>query len=224
MNLTAIITACGDNGYVLEKNIKNFMGKSVLCHTIALCHESGLFGEIIVLTDNEKTAVTARQCDVETHFLPAKETAKTYTITDDINSEIIKYCKQGKACDEFCHISSCVPLLNKLILKQAYDQFKKTDADMLIPIVRFSFPIQRALKIKANNQIEYCEPKNASKRSQDLVPIFYDARMFTFQKKAKKSPPKCVPFEIDEKYVQNIDNDIDWKMAELKYKLMRNKS
>ena len=224
MNLPAIITARGGSKRIPKKNIKDFMGKPMLCYAIDVCRESGIFDEIMVSTDDEEIAEIARRHGAAVPFMRSEKTANDYAITDDVLAEVIgEYRKRGCVFDEFCCMFPCVPLLNGSLLRQAYDIFKKTDADNLMPVVRFSFPIQRALKINKDGCLEYREPENALKRSQDLEPMFHDAGMFTFQKTVKRSPLKFVPFEIDEKYVQDIDNTADWEMAEMKYRIMRNR-
>jgi len=225
MNLTAIITARGGSKRIPGKNIKNFMGKPMLCYAIDVCRESSLFDEIMVSTDNGEIAEIAFRYGATVPFMRSKKTSDDDATINDALAEVIdEYRKKGRVFDEFCCVFPCVPLLNGGILKQAYDRFKKTDADILMPVVRFSFPVQRALKIDAEGRLEYREPENAPKRSQDLEPIFHDAEIFTFQKTEKKSPFKFVPFEMDEKYVQNIDDINDWEMAEMKYRLMLNRS
>ena len=223
MHLTAIITARGGSKRIPKKNIKNFMGKPMLCYAIDICRESDLFEEIMVSTDDDEIAEIARRYGAAVPFMRSEKTADDHATTADVLDEVInEYRKIGRIFDEFCCMYPCVPLLNATILKQAYEKFKKSHADMLLPVVRFSFPIQRALRINAEGCLEYREPENASKRSQDLEPMFHDVGMFYFHKTVKNDPLKCVPFEIDEKYVQDIDNISDWEIAELKYQIINN--
>ena len=94
-----------------------------------------------------------------------------------------------------------------------------------MPVVKYSFPIQRAVKINSEGFLEYREPQFAMSRSQDLEPMYHDVGMFYFAKtKAFLEyktlvTPKTVLFEMDESVIQDIDTPEDWKMAELKYKV-----
>ena len=60
--------------------------------------------------------------------------------------------------------------------------------------------------------------------------IYHDCGQFYFYKtQAFKNGDgqiieKTFPFVIDETEVQDIDNETDWEMAELKYRLMKEKS
>ena len=70
--------------------------------------------------------------------------------------------------------------------------------------------------------MEYREPENAPKRSQDLEPMYHDVGMFYFYKTEKMNSDKIAMLEMDEAMVQDIDNDSDWQMAEMKYRIMHN--
>ena len=77
---------------------------------------------------------------------------------------------------------------------------------------------------------EYIQMKwseNLEKRSQDLEKMYHDCGQFYFYKvegfaeKNGRITQKIVPVIVDELHVQDIDNEVDWKMAELKFALMR---
>lgn len=74
-------------------------------------------------------------------------------------------------------------------------------------------------------------PLNLNIRSQDLEPIYHDAGQFYafnvlhFLKEGKLIGTKVLPIMRSNLEVQDIDNDDDWKIAEMKYQLMiRNNS
>ena len=70
-------------------------------------------------------------------------------------------------------------------------------------------------------------------RSQDLEPWYHDAGQFyfynteAFLKSMKEDGEqggyslKCVPFMLTELEVQDIDNPVDWELAEAKYRLLQ---
>jgi N-acylneuraminate cytidylyltransferase len=70
------------------------------------------------------------------------------------------------------------------------------------------------------------EPKNVNLRSQDLEPTYFDAGMFYWfdVKKILKSERLWTEnsggFEISEMACQDIDNESDWQLAELKYRML----
>jgi N-acylneuraminate cytidylyltransferase len=111
------------------------------------------------------------------------------------------------------------------MLKKSYREFVTSGADSLLPVVRYSFPIQRAMKSE-DGWLQMIQPENMQVRSQDLPASFHDAGLFfwinveKFLQSGKVFMDKTLAFEVDEMYCQDIDNESDWKAAELKYKIM----
>jgi N-acylneuraminate cytidylyltransferase len=71
--------------------------------------------------------------------------------------------------------------------------------------------------------LEYAQPEYIRARSQDLEPMYHDAGMFYFYKtEALLNKEKIIkPFKMRESEIQDIDTLEDWKMAEIKYKMLR---
>ena len=95
----------------------------------------------------------------------------------------------------------------------------------VFPIVQYGFPIQRALKKDGNDKIDFIQPEFALSRSQDLNASFHDAGQFYWLNIKKMFDNKSIMSDntgsvvLSEMEVQDIDNEIDWQLAELKFKL-----
>ena len=159
-------------------------------------------------------------------FMRSEKTSNDYATTMDVLEEVIsEYKKIGQEFENLCCIYPCVPFLTSEILKEAYDKFIKSNANSLMPAVKYSFPIQRAVKINKEGFLEYREPENALKRTQDLEAMYHDVGMFywiNIQNMIKEKTligSKVVLYEMNEADIQDIDTLEDWKMAELKYKV-----
>ena len=69
-------------------------------------------------------------------------------------------------------------------------------------------------------------PENMTKRSQDLETSYHDAGLFywtriaTLIEQNKLWTENTTAIEISEQEAQDIDTNEDWKIAELKYKLI----
>ena len=158
--------------------------------------------------------------------VPFKRSVKNsddFATTRDVLVEVVEeYRKFGVEFENICCVYPCVPFLNSEIVHVAYEKFLSSGVDMLMPIVKFSFPIQRAVKINSQGYLEYNMPQFASTRSQDLEPMYHDVGMFYFYKYSSFYDIKnIVPYEMDERFVQDIDNESDWEMAELKLRILR---
>lgn len=223
MSIVAVITARGGSKRIPRKNIKEFMGKPMLAYAVEAAVNSKVFDEVMVSTDDVEIAEIAKQFGAKVPFMRSEKTANDFATTADVLEEVIsEYKKRGKTFDELCCIYPCVPFLTADVINNAYEKFKTSGADRLTPVVKYSFPIQRAFKLNEQGLLEYREPENAPKRSQDLEPMYHDVGMFYFYKTEKMSSDKIAMLEMDEAMVQDIDNDSDWQMAEMKYRIMHN--
>ena len=227
MSIIAIIPARGGSKRIPRKNIKNFMGKPMIAYAIEACLSSNIFDEVMVSTDDAEIAEIARSYGAKVPFIRTNAMSDDVAGTFEVLEEVLQeYKKIGQNFSSVCCVYPCVPFLNSTILKDAYSLYKDSNMDSLVPIVRFSFPIQRALKISAENCIEYREPTNAKCRSQDLETMYHDAGMFYYCKidtmlKNKSIIARNTSYlELDEIKTQDIDNESDWQIAELKYKIL----
>lgn len=222
MNI-AIITARGGSKRIPRKNVKNFMGKPMLAYAISAAIDSGVFVEVMVSTDDSEIADIAVKYGAEVPFMRSEKTSNDFATTADVLYEVKEeYKKLGKEFDTICCIYPCVPFLTGKILRDAYETFKKSGRKALTPVVKYSFPIQRAFKVNDKGCIEYREPEFALARSQDLEPMYHDVGMFYFSSDNKGLQDGCVPYVMDETVVQDIDTLDDWKLAEMKYKVLHN--
>ncbi|MDR3049448.1 MAG: pseudaminic acid cytidylyltransferase [Elusimicrobiota bacterium] len=226
MKNIAVITARGGSKRIPRKNIKEFFGKPMICYAIEAAQKSKIFNAIMVSTDDNEIAQIAKKYGAQVPFMRSKETANDFATTEDVLIEVMnEYKKLNEEFVHLCCIYPCVPFLKADALKAAYNKFLESDADSLMPIVRFSYPIQRALKINKEGFLEFREPQYIRARSQDLEPAYHDIGMFYFYKVKSLSTKerKIMYFEMKESEIQDIDAQEDWDMAELKYKIINNR-
>jgi N-acylneuraminate cytidylyltransferase len=141
--------------------------------------------------------------------------------------EVIRnYQKMGKEYPYICCVYPCVPFLTGNTLKEAYHQFISSKADALQPVCKYPVPIEWAMKIE-NSILIPNDRKAQLIRSQDLTPKYFDVGMFYFVKteillaERTLTPVNTMGYIINENEIQDIDTLDDWKMAELKYKLLK---
>jgi N-acylneuraminate cytidylyltransferase len=224
----AIITARGGSKRIPRKNIRNFLGHPIIKYSIEAAVNANCFDEIMVSTDDREIAAIAEQFGALVPFYRSEATSNDFATTSDVLEEVIhEYQKRGKFFRYCCCIYPTVPFISADHLKQGFDILQSTEADSAIPVVRFSYPIQRALKIE-DGRLSMIWPENLNARSQDLMPAYHDAGQFywlrveSFMKQKKLFMNYTVPIEIPESEVQDIDNEEDWKIAEMKFKIFKN--
>lgn len=226
MSAIAIITARGGSKRIPGKNKKEFLGKPVICYSIEAALASGLFGEVMVSTDDGEIAETARKAGASVPFMRSGETSGDFATTDDVLMEVLEeYEKRGRTFDYMACLYPTAPFVTAEKLKAAMALLIEKDASGVMPVVGFSFPPQRGMAVR-NGRLEYCYPENAMKRSQDLEKIYHDCGQFycyhvgRYRACRGDLPDGYVPMIVPETEVQDIDNPSDWKLAEIKYRMM----
>ncbi len=229
MKTLAMITARGGSKRIPRKNIKEFNGKPIMAYSIEAAIQSGVFDEVMVSTDDEEIADIARKYGASVPFFRSEKTSNDFATTVDVIDEVVReYHSRGKDFDIFACIYPTAPFVTAERLKEAVEKLSSSDADSLIPVVRFSYPPQRAMEIH-DGKLVFRHPENLSTRSQDLEPHYHDAGQFyiarteSFLKNKGIMVGQILPIELSELEVQDIDNEVDWKLAEMKYKLLQDK-
>ena len=226
MRQRGIITARGGSKRIPRKNIKEFCGRPILAYSIDAALQSGVFDVVMVSTDDEEIAETARRYGAEVPFFRSRETAGDYASTTDVLTEVLaEYQKQGQEFGLLCGIYPTAPFLKPETLKKAMTLLAESGADAVQPVVRFSFPPQRGVCIR-EGEVRFLWPEYRNARSQDLEPYYHDVGQFyclnakSFLSQKTLVMERTLPFILPELEVQDIDTEEDWKIAELKYRLL----
>ncbi len=229
MSSIAIITARGGSKRIPGKNIREFCGKPILAYSIEAAIGSGVFDEVMVSTDSEEISAAAKKYGAKVPFLRSAKTSDDFATTAEVLKEVIEaYERRGRQFELLCCLYPTAPFVTAEKLREAAQTMNRQAADSLIPVVRFSFPPQRAFRI-CEDKVTYQFPEHATTRSQDLEPLYHDCGQFymcrvaLFQKHGSLLAGKCVPYFMPEEEVQDIDCMSDWIQAELKYKLLSQK-
>lgn len=225
MRAIAIITARGGSKRIPRKNIRDFCGSPIISYSIDAAINSNIFTEVMVSTDDEEIAKIAIDNGAKVPFYRSSKNSDDYSTTADVLIEVLsEYEKNGLKFDYLCCIYPTAPFVTSEKLKLALKKMINEKAEAIIPVVKFSYPPQRAFIIK-DDKLIYKYPENVFKRSQDLESLYHDAGQFyfikveTFMKNKTLVCKNTIPLIVDELSVQDIDTEEDWKMAELKYKM-----
>lgn len=219
----AVITARGGSKRIPKKNIKEFCGKPIIAYSIEAALASGVFDEVMVSTDSEEIAAVAREYGADVPFMRSRETSDDYATTNDVLTEVFnEYSKRGEHYDIAVCIYPTAPFVTADKLKNAVVLMERDGVEAVTPVVKFSFPPQRAFVIR-DSRLEYQYPEYAKMRSQDLEPVYHDCGQF-YAMKVKNVlqgiAVKAVPVIVPETEVQDIDCEEDWVIAEMKYRAM----
>ena len=230
MERIAIITARGGSKRIPKKNIRNFCGKPIIAYSIEAAIESGLFSEVMVSTDSEEIAETARRFGARVPFLRSRKNADDYATTADALLEVMeRYQEMGRTFSYLFCIYPTAPFVTAEKLRDAMRLMEEHHPSLILPVVAFSYPPQRSYVVDENGCLEFKYKEYSRSRSQDLEKWYhdagqfymYDAKRFLQEKGAPEGP--IMPIYVSELQVQDIDSEDDFKIAELKYQLMKEK-
>lgn len=224
----AIIPARGGSKRIPKKNIKLFLGKPIIAYSILAAIESNLFDEVMVSTDDDEIAKIAIKYGAKVPFFRSESNSDDFATTFDVINEVSNQYKLSNfEFDFICCIYPCAPFVTFQKLKDSFILLKNNNYDSVFPIMPFGFPIQRALKLDKKNKVSFLNSDFSLARSQDLEKSYHDAGQFYWIKtengilKSNLITENAGAILISELEGQDIDNEVDWKLAELKYELLQ---
>ena len=228
MKSIAIIPARGGSKRIPKKNIKSFLGKPIIAYSIEVALKSKLFDEVMVSTDDEEIAEVAMKYGAIVPFMRSDQNANDFAGTVDVLLEVLDSYKKVNQIFHFgCCIYATAPFVTADNLKESYDKLINKNLDSVFPVLPYSFPIQRALKINHSDKIKMFQPEHLLSRSQDLESSYHDAGQFywfnteNLLTKKKLWTNNASGIVLSEMEAHDIDTMEDWEIAEFKYKMLR---
>ena len=226
MRRIAVITARGGSKRIPRKNIRDFCGKPILAYSVEAALASGAFDTVMVSTEDKEIAEIAEGYGAEVPFFRSGRKADDFAATRDVLREVLEeYESRGERFDVMCCIYPTAPFVTAQRLREAAELLEKNGADSVLPVVRFSFPPQRCVIVK-DGAVQFKWPEYAQARSQDLEPYYHDAGQFyclnvkSFREQNAMVMKRTIPLILSEMEIQDIDTEEDWRLAELKYRLL----
>lgn len=220
-----LCTVCmrGGSKGVSGKNLRNLHGKPLMAYTIEQAQESGLFDHIVVSTDSEKIAETARSYGAKAWFLrPAElatdEAAKLPAIRHAFMEAEKHY---GHQFYVLVDLDATSPLRKVEDIKAAYHQFLDEDADILITASPCrKNPYFNMVEIE-NGRVQLVKHLiNPLVRRQD-APQVYDmnASIYIWKRDVLLNcntlfTDKTSLYVMPEERSVDIDTELDWKFVE----------
>lgn len=221
MSNICIIPARGGSKRIPKKNIKNFLGKPILLYSIELAKKINIFDKIFVSTDDDEIANLAKLNGIEVDFLRSEENSSDESSTISVINEVLFHFKYK--FDYCLCLYPTSPLADINDILNGYELIKK-NFKTVIPVTEFDSNPLRGLEIIDNN-IKMINSEFKNKRSQDLKKIYFDSGQWYWIN--IKNYDKNFIFTDDSSFVildklrvQDINDQSDWKIAEIKYKLL----
>ena len=216
-----LIPARSGSKRIKNKNLTNLDGKPIIFYSIDAAINSKIFDKVIVTTDSEKIAKTARMFGAETPFIRPKKISNDTATDLDVLNHFVKFSKKNTIkIDYLCYLYPTAFLINKKILKNSFDVLKKNkNCQKVFTICEFRHPIERALRFDKNKNIVFNDKKKIFTRTQDLPKFYYDAaqcywyNLNIIKKLNKNTNLTTKGFVLDDLDFYDIDNKEDLKIA-----------
>lgn len=181
MKNLCIIPARGGSKRIPRKNIIDFLGKPLIAYSIENALNSGIFDEVVLSSDDEEIIEVALKYGAKAPFVRDKKFKRWLCFKHCCSAKCHRnFTKPKSIYDHVCCLYATAPLLNKNILKQAYEKFIQNESKFLFAATEFEYPIQRAFYLNENNQVYMFDEKHYKSRSQDLTKAYHDAGAFYF--------------------------------------------
>jgi CMP-N-acetylneuraminic acid synthetase len=158
----AIIQARGGSTRIPQKNIIPFLGKPLISYVIEACRSSALFDRILVATDDDGIAATARECGLEVPFKreffnsdcmhtdsfgnPVDEPNEIdrYYMEKfkDLRNPIAEYCLErlkettGEEFSAYCIFPGNAPFITGEVIVDLYQEFSENNRDFAMTVAR----------------------------------------------------------------------------------------
>ena len=227
MNI-AIIPARGGSKRIPRKNIRSFCGRPMISWPIETAFASGLFGRVIVSTDDLEIAETARAWGAEVPFMRPDALADDFAGTIPVIAHATQWAReQGWSADSVCCIYPTAPMIAPEDLAEGFRLLGDAARDFVFSATDYASPIFRAFVQTGDGGVEMVFPQHFHSRSQDLPRALHDAAQFywgreeAWLKAETLFGPRSAALLIPRWRVQDIDTPEDWDRAEALFRSLR---
>jgi pseudaminic acid cytidylyltransferase len=224
----AVIPARGGSKRIPRKNIKPFCGKPMIAWSIEAALQSACFDQVIVSTDDAEIAEVARRHGAAVPFIRPAELADDHTGTIPVIRHAIEWANaDGEPVERACCLYATAPFVTADDIRRGLAILTDTGCDYAFSVTSYAFPIQRAIRITAQQRVEMFHPEQFNTRSQDLEEAWHDAGQFywgqadAWLEGRMIFGPTSAPVRLPRHRVQDIDTPEDWERAEWLFKAMR---
>jgi CMP-N-acetylneuraminic acid synthetase len=217
-NIAALVPMRHHSERVPGKNYRDFAGKPLFHHILQTLSDCKLISKIVVNTDSPDIITGVKHAFPHVHLIerPSELCAGTVPMND-----ILLYDVQHVKADFYLQTHSTNPLLQSQTVEQAVEQFLTNYPmyDSLFGVTRLQTRLWNQVAMPLNHN------PNILMRTQDLPPVYEEnSNIYIFtrealQRKHNRIGDRPLLFEIDRLEAWDIDEEIDFQVAQNLYKL-----
>ena len=229
MNIICIIPARGGSKGVKNKNIKPLCGKPLIQHTIEFAVNSNLFSEVIISSDSKIINDFSSQFDVSIIPRPNSLAEDKSLIISAIRYTINEYEKLSKTKVDFIFLLEPTSPIRFISDFNLAIEYLKNGADSVASFTTIDPPPSRIWKIKNEKVNPFLEtanpflPRQSHEEGYILTGQIYGfSRSLVMELQDNVLGPKLKPIIVKDGLFIDIDNEIDFYVAESKFKFLKN--
>ena len=225
VNVLGVTLARGGSKGVPGKNIKLLAGRPLIAYTIEECIKSRTLSDYIVSTDDNLIAQKCMDLGAEVPFLRPSELATDSSSSAEALIHALRFMEEykKKTYDYVVEIMATNPFKKYTDIDNCLIKLHQTKANSVVAVHQiFDHHPARIKKIENDFLVDFCIPEIPESRRQDLVPsafvrsgsIYAMKRDFLLQSGARYDKNNTRPYILEAKNVINIDEIIDFYIAE----------
>jgi N-acylneuraminate cytidylyltransferase len=218
MEILGFIPARGGSKRLPRKNIKEFLGEPVISYPIRYLKQLGI--KPVVSTEDVEIAEVCARFGAEIEWRPP-HLADDKTTTTEV---LLNFLEKNNLKPEYSlmlHATAVFAMPSKIV--EAMNQIKEGNG--VFPMVQYGYPPQRGVEIE-NGLIKMVDESSYYHNTQEFAPLYHDVGQFyllktdDLLKERRLFLSRSVPMIVKESESQDVDNEEDWKIAEMKYEIM----
>lgn len=224
MGNTALVPARGGSRRVPRKNVREFHGIPTISRVIQTLHDTGLFDEIVVSTDDDEVASVALEAGAEVPFRRPLELADDRTGARPVIQHAIQ--QLDLPVDEAVAVVYPTAVLLGPQDVLAARELLSPDVDFVLTVAEFPAPISRALTLNSEGIVGEVSSADTYTRTQDLERTYHDVgQMYWGSVEAWQGVTPVVrartrAFILPAWRAIDIDTIEDWEHAERIFELV----
>ena len=223
MKHIAIIPARSGSKGVKNKNIRFLNGEPLIAHTIKTAIASEVYSAVYVSTDSEEIAEIAIAEGALVPFLRSKTLAEDSALAVDVMIDALKRISIEKPDQTyFSMLQPTTPLRNKEDCKLVHEILIRNSLSSLISITQCSeHPYKMVRKSNNNSRLNFLDWPYENPPRQSLPEIyiyngaFYSSKVECFIENKTFVNDDTYLYEMPKERSINIDDEIDFKLAEI---------
>lgn len=229
MRNIAIIPARSGSKGLKDKNIKELDGKPLLAYSVEAAFKSKQFDMVHVSTDSAVYAAIAQKYGADVPFLRSTELASNSASTWDAIRFVLKeYEKRSLIFDTVTVLQPTSPLRTAEDIVNAFFFFNNKNAKMISSVCKMEHSPLWSNILPDDLSMENFEREDAAFLPRQAQPVYYRengaiyiVRTEQLFKNINIYKDKCYAYIMEQSHSIDIDEEIDFCMAEFMIKMER---